>query len=151
MSSPYTNTFLYVSKVWLNSLASPVPSAPPSLMPKGGMSLFYSSRLQILLGKQLTSGCKRLTATSKGFTYSYGIETSIKILKNHLDAPHNVCYEGKMIASDIGFVALDDLEAYKKEHIGSILKELNKMSEGKVIIKEDDVLFSEEEIEDDVE
>ena len=61
----------------------------------------HSIFLEILLGGQLTSGTKRLTASSKGLNYSYGIETKIKVLKNHLDAPHNVCYEGNMIASDM--------------------------------------------------
>lgn len=145
MSSPYTNTFLYINKVWLDSTSNPMPSAPPALMPKGGKSLGYSARCTLILGKQLTSGTKRLTATSKGFTYSYGIETNIKVAKNHLDAPHNVCYEGKLIATDIGFISNDDLEDYKKEHISTILKELNKLSEGKATIKEDDVTFQEEE------
>ena len=80
------------------------------------------------MGGQLTSGIKRLTATSKGATYSFGTETKIKILKNHLDAPHNVCYEGKMIATDVGFISPDDLETYKKEHISQILTELNKLN-----------------------
>lgn len=84
-----------------------------------------------------------MTATSKGLTYSYGIETKIKVSKNHLDAPHNVCYEGKLIASDIGFISPDDLETYKKEHISQILKELNKMSDGTVEIKSEDVVFGE--------
>lgn len=114
---------------------------------KGGKSMKYATRLEILLGGQLTSGIKRLTASSKGVNYSYGIETKIKVLKNHLDAPHNVCYEGNMIASDMGFIAPDDLDAYKKEHIGDILKELNKLAEGKFEISASDIEFNETEDE----
>ena len=108
----------------------------------------YATRLEILMGGQLTSGTKRLTATYRGLNYSYGIETKIKVLKNHLDAPHNVCYEGKMIAGDLGFISPEDLDAYKKEHITHILKELNKLSDGKTNITENDIEFAEEEVED---
>ena len=100
------------------------------------------------MGGQLTSGTKRLTATSKGVNYSYGIETKIKVLKNHLDAPHNVCYEGNMIASDLGFIAPDDLDKYKKEHISDIVKELNRLADGKFEINASDVSFSE--VEDEI-
>ena len=41
ISSPYTNTFVAVNKVWLDSMSSPV--GPPSLSMKGGSSLLYSS------------------------------------------------------------------------------------------------------------
>ena len=138
-TSKYNNTFLYVNKVWMDSMTNPV--GPAIMQTKGGRSLKYSTRCEYLLGGQLTSGIKRLTATSKGFTYSYGIETKIKVLKNHLDAPHNVCYEGKLIATDIGFISPDDLELYKKEHISEILKELNRISEGKENFTAKDVEF----------
>ena len=145
ISCKYNNTFLYVNKVWMDAMTNPV--GPAIMQTKGGKSMKYATRLEILLGGQLTSGTKRLTASSKGVNYSYGIETKIKVLKNHLDAPHNVCYEGNMIASDMGFIAPDDLDMYKKEHIGSILKELNKLAEGKFEITANDVEFNETEDE----
>ena len=145
ISCKYNNTFLYVNKVWMDAMTNPVGTA--IMQTKGGKSMKYATRLEILLGGQLTSGTKRLTASSKGVNYSYGIETKIKVLKNHLDAPHNVCYEGNMIASDMGFIAPDDLDMYKKEHIGSILKELNKLAEGKFEITANDVVFNESEDE----
>ena len=145
ISSKYNNTFLYVNKVWMDAMTNPV--GPAIMQTKGGKSMKYATRLEILLGGQLTSGIKRLTASSKGVNYSYGIETKIKVLKNHLDAPHNVCYESNMIASDMGFIAPEDLDAYKKEHISQILKELNKLANGKVEIKASDIEFSEEEDE----
>ena len=147
MSSKYNNTFLYINKIWMDPMSNPM--GPAIMTPKCGKSLRYSTRLEIILGGQLTAGTKRLTATSKGVTYSYGIETKIKVQKNHLDAPHNVCYEGKLIASDMGFIAIEDLEQYKKEHIGSILKELNKRlsEQGQSEISEKDIEFTEEEEE----
>ena len=141
ISSKYNNTFLYINKVWMDSMTNPV--GPAIMQTKGGKSMRYATRLEILLGGQLTSGIKRLTASSKGVNYSYGIETKIKVLKNHLDAPHNVCYEGNMIASDMGFIAPDDLDAYKKEHISDILKELNKLADGKFEINVSEVEFGE--------
>lgn len=148
VTSKYNNTMLYVNKVWMDSMTNPV--GPAIMQTKGGKSLKYATRCEILLGGQLTSGIKRLTATSKGFTYSYGIETKIKVLKNHLDAPHNVTYEGNMIATDTGFVAPDDLDDFKKEHIGKILKELSNLSNGKVTITEKDIEFNEVQDEETV-
>lgn len=145
VSAKYNNTFLYINKVWMDNMTS---LSGPIMQTKGGKSLKYATRLEILLGGQLTSGIKRLTATSKGLNYSYGIQTKIKVLKNHLDAPHNVCYEGSIVATDTGFVGIDDLDRYKKEHISVILKQLNKMSEGNVEINENDINFTEEEDEE---
>lgn len=101
------------------------------------------------MGGQLTAGVKRLTATSKGLNYGYGIQTKIKILKNHLDAPHNVCYEGNLVASDQGFIGVDELDTYKKEHITQILKQLNELGKDKgVKVEESDISFEESEEED---
>lgn len=146
VSSPYNNTFLYVNRVWLDNTTNPV--GPPSLQTRGGKTLKWSVRMEILMGGQLTAGIKRLTATAKGLNYSYGIETKIKVLKNHLDAPHNVCYEGKLVASDIGFIDIEDLEDYKKNHISVILKQLNEAGNGAVSVTEGDVQFVEEDAGD---
>ena len=143
VSSKYDNTFIYVNRVWLDNTTNPL--GPPSIQTRGGKTLKWSVRLEILMGGQLTAGIKRLTATAKGLNYSYGIETKIKVLKNHLDAPHNVCYEGKLIASDLGFIDIEDLEDYKKNHISAILKELNNANTSNVEITESDVEFVEEE------
>lgn len=146
VSSKYNNTFLYVNKVWMDSMTNPV--GPAIMRTKGGNSLFYSCRLQILLGGQLTSGTKRLTAVSKGYTYGYGIETKIKIMKNHLDAPYNVIREGNMVATDLGFISPDEIDKYKKEHMSLILKELKDLADGKTDFKEEDITFTTEETKD---
>lgn len=112
ITSPYSNTLLYINKVWMDSQS--VMTGPPIMQTKGGKSMKYATRMEILMGGQLTSGIKRLTATSKGLNYGYAIQTKIKILKNHLDAPHNVCYEDSLIACDKGFISVSDLDQYKK-------------------------------------
>ena len=146
VSSKYSNTFLYINKVWMDPMTNPV--GPAIMQTKGGKSLKYSTRLEILLGGQLTAGIRRLTAKAKGLDYSYGIETKIKVLKNHLDAPHNVTYEGKMIATDTGFISLDELDDFKKNHIAKTLKELNDLAEGDFEVDESDITYDVEEVTD---
>ena len=146
VSSKYTNTFIYINKVWMDNTTNPV--GPAIMRPKGGNAFKYATRLEILMGGQLTAGVKRLTATAKGLNYSYGTETKIKVLKNHLNAPHNVCYEGPLVATDTGFISLESLDDYKKNHVARLLKELQNMSKGKVNVKESDIEFQESEEED---
>ena len=99
------------------------------------------------MGGQLNASVKRLTAVAKGLNYSYGIETKIKILKNHLNAPHNVCYEGSMVAVDNGFISIDELDNYKKNRISFILKELQKLADNQTEVTENDISFHEIEEE----
>lgn len=147
VSCKYDNTLLYVNKVWMDNTTS--PTGPPSMKTKGGDAFTYATRLEILLGGQLTAGIKRLKATSKGVNYSYGIQTKIAVTKNHLDAPHNVVYEDSLIATDTGFIGLDGLEEFKKSHISQILKKLNEQAEGKFEVTEGEVTFEEtEQVED---
>lgn len=143
ISSPYTNTLLCVNKIWLDSMSNPV--GPPSVKRKGGNSLYYATRCEFFLGGKLTSATKRLTATSKGYTYTYGIETKIKIEKNQLDNPYNLTSEGKMIATSFGFIKPDEIEEFKKNNMKQILEELNKMAEGKDVISEEDITFETQE------
>jgi RecA/RadA recombinase len=146
ISSKYTNTFIYINKVWMDNTTNPV--GPAIMRPKGGNAFKYATRLEILMGGQLTAGVKRLTATAKGLNYSYGTETKIKVLKNHLNAPHNVCYEGPLVATDTGFISVDSLDDYKKTHVARLLKELQNISKGKVNVKESDIEFGEVEEDD---
>lgn len=146
ISSKYSNTLLYINKVWMDSMT--VQTGPAIMQTKGGKSLKYATRLEILMGGQLTSGIKRLTAKSKGLDYAYGIQTKIKILKNHMDAPHNVCYEGSLVACDKGFIGIDELDVYKKEHVSDILKQLNQLGKDKnILINAEDIEFEEGEEE----
>jgi hypothetical protein len=148
ISSKCTNTFIYINKVWMDNTTNPV--GPAIMRPKGGNAFKYATRLEILMGGQLTAGVKRLTATAKGLNYSYGTETKIKVLKNHLNAPHNVCYEGPLVATDTGFISLDSLDDYKKTHVARLLKELQNISKGKVNVSENDIEFNEVEEDDTI-
>lgn len=141
VSSKYTNTFLYVNKVWMDFMSNPV--GPATMKPKGGSSMTYKARLEIVMGGKLSAGIKKLSATAKGAKYSYGIETKIRVEKNHLDAPYNVTYEGPIIATDKGFVAADELETFKKEHVSRILKELQESSKN-YEIKAADISYTSE-------
>ena len=124
ISSPYTNTFVAVNKIWLDSMTAPM--AAPSIQMKGGNALLYASRLTILLGGSLKPSTKRLTATSKGEKYTYGLVTKIKVVKNQLDSPYGLTYEGTFCCVPDGMVSETKLDDYKKEHIGLIIKQLSR-------------------------
>lgn len=147
ISSKYTNTLVMVNKVWLDGTSNPV--APPSMELKGGRAITYRSRLIILLGGQLKSSVKRLSAVSKGMTYNYGTQTKIKVVKNQLPSPFNVTYEGEFVCTDTGIIGTDkdSQEEYKKNRIPVILKKLNEIAKnnGKdiQIADDDDVDFIE--------
>ena len=147
ISSEFTNTFILVNKVWMDSQSSPV--GPPSISLKGGEQIFYGSRLIILCGGSLKSAIKKLTAVSKGEKYNYGIQTKVKVLKNQLSAPYNLSYEGEFCCTAHGVVGLDEIDVYRKNHIGDILKTLNDIiknnGKGENEITESDVKFTEEE------
>lgn len=154
ISSPYTNTLIMVNKVWLDAMTNPM--APPSLEMKGGKAITYRSRLILLLGGQLKASIKRLTATSKGLNYNYGIQTKIKVLKNQLPSPFNVTYEGEFVCTDIGIIGVEkeDLDEYKKNHMNAILKKLNELasSNGESgATKAEDIEFREQDVEVELE
>ena len=152
ISSKYSNTLILVNKVWLDSMTNPV--GPPSIMLKGGNSIFYASRLIILLGGQLKASTKKLTAQSKGLTYNYGIQTKIKVLKNQLPNPYSVTYEGEIICTPHGMISTEKsvIDEYRKEHVAYILKQLNNMSANNnsniVVSESDDITFTESDEED---
>lgn len=149
ISSKHDNTLLLINKVWLDSMTNPV--GPPSLSFKGGSSIGYASRLIILLGGQLKASTKKLTAQSKGLTYNYGIQTKIKVLKNQLPNPFTVTYEGEVICTPHGMIGVEkpDIEAYRKQYVGDILKSLQNMNtKTDIVISEKDIIFSEEDESD---
>ena len=154
ISFPYANTMIMVNKVWLDGTTNPM--APPSLEMKGGKSITYRSRLIILLGSQLKASIKRLSATSKGLNYQWGIQTKIKVLKNQLPSPFNVTYEGEFICTDTGIIGTDkeSQDEYKKTHMPAILKKLETIAQnnGDITFKTDaaDISFIESETDVDI-
>lgn len=146
VSSEYTNTFVAVNKVWLDSMSAPM--AAPSVKFKGGTGLLYASRLTILLGGKLQAATKKLTATSKSEKYTYGLITKIQVIKNQLDAPYGLTYEGTFCCVPDGMVSENELDEYKKKNIGKIVNQLAKQLSDKgdnSAITEQDVEFGEEE------
>lgn len=150
VSSPYTNTMVAVNKIWLDSMSAPM--AAPSVQLKGGNSMLYASRLTILLGGSIKAATKRLTATSKGETYTYGLITKIRVVKNQLDSPYNLTYSGTFCCVPDGMIPESRLDEYKKQNISKILKQLQTQMEerGKSAdaISENDVQFIEEDTDE---
>lgn len=142
VSSKYTNTMIVVNKVWLDSTTNAM--APPSLEMKGGKSVTYRSRLVLLLGGQLKASIKRLTATSKGMNYNWGVQTKIKVLKNQLPSPFDLTYEGEFICTGFGIIGTDkeEQDEYKKNKVPLIMARING-AESK--ITSEDISFSEED------
>ena len=147
MSSPYTNTMVAISKIWLDSMTAPM--AAPTVKYKNGNTFFYACHgLIVHVGGALTSGTKKLKAVSKGATYRYGLETKIKVVKNHLPSPYNVTYEGNMICTAHGLIGKEELPQYQKEHIGDMLAQLNEqLSKSNKTADIEDVVFTDEEEE----
>ena len=150
VSSKHNNTLMLINKVWLDSMSNPV--GPPSLSLKGGNSMYYASRLIILLGGQLKASTKKLTAVSKGLTYNYGIQTKIKVIKNQLPNPFTVTYEGEVVCTPHGMISAtkEAMDDYRKQHITDILNQLkNTDAKNNVTVNENDIQFTE--TEEDVE
>lgn len=147
MSSPYTNTMIAISKIWLDSMTAPM--AAPTVKYKNGNTFYYACHgLIVHVGGALTSGTKKLKAVSRGATYRYGLETKIKVVKNHLPSPYNVTYEGNMICTAHGLIDKDELPQYQKEHISDILAQLNEQLEkSNKTVDAEDVSFTEDEEE----
>ena len=147
MSSPYTNTMIAISKIWLDSMTAPM--AAPTVKYKNGNTFFYACHgLIVHVGGALTSGTKKLKAVSKGATYRYGLETKIKVVKNHLPSPYNVTYEGNMICTAHGLIGKEELPQYQKEHISDMLAQLNEqLSKSNKTADIEDVVFTDEEEE----
>lgn len=150
VSAPYTNTMVAVNKIWLDSMSAPM--AAPSVQLKGGNSLLYASRLTILLGGSIKASTKKLNATSKGETYTYGLVTKIRIVKNQLDSPYNLTYSGTFCCVPNGMISESRLDEYKKQNVSQILKQIQKQLEEKgettTTVTETDIQFNEEESEE---
>ena len=149
ISSKYDNGFIATNKIWLDAMKNPMPGAPPSLALKGGVSMLYGARLIVQTGKTLTSGVKRLTATSKGKNYTWGILTTLKTIKNQLSEPYSITREGEVIVTPHGLIGADkdSIEEYKRVHMSKIIKELQQLT-GDASITEKDVEYTEEDAED---
>lgn len=146
MSSPYTNTMVAISKIWLDALTAPM--AQPIVKYKNGNTFFYACHgLIVHVGGALTNGTKKLTATSKGATYRYGTVSKVSIKKNHLPSPFNTTYENELICTAHGLITREELPEYQKKYVSEILKQLNENIKSDKI-NENDIEFIEEETEE---
>lgn len=145
VSSEFTNTFVCVNKIWNDSMNS---MGLPSIELKGGKSFFYAARLILHVGGLAKAGIKKLTATAKGETYSYGIISKIKCNKNQLPSPWNITYENEIACVHNGLCCPDEIDEYKKTYIKDILAKLETIGNNKgkaENISESDIQFEENE------
>jgi len=112
INRPYTNTVVAVQKIWIDNMNKGV------VKHKGGETWNLGARLIYHFGGIVTHGTKAATADSKKRTVSYGIETKISVAKNHIDGPlGGISMQGTIISTPLGFVAPEDIDIFKKQHI----------------------------------
>ena len=124
ISSPYTNTLFFINKIWNDSMNSVGPAASIEL--KGGKSFFYALRLLIHVGGHNKASVKKLKCTVKGKEVSFGTQTKISIVKNHLPSPFTMTYSGEMVCVHNGIIGVDEVDNYKKNSLKEVLKRYKK-------------------------
>lgn len=136
-SQPYTNTAIYVNKVWIEPAL--MPMAQPKMKNKNGDSMYYDCSLAITFGNVTNEGTSKLNVTKNKKVIEWGLKTKVQIDKNHVTG--NVG-KGTLISTAHGFIkdSPSSQEHYKKAH---------KKEWGLVlgIEDEDDLEFTEEEIQ----
>lgn len=115
--SPYTNTFFVVNKVWIDNMQM----GQAQMKNSGGEGFYYAVRLIIEMGGTQSAGVAQLKAVSNGKEYSFGIQTKIKVKKNHVN---DVTYEGKICSVPHGLWNPDKLDEYKKLHSKYLIKKI---------------------------
>lgn len=116
VDSEYTNTFIAVQKIWIDSMNG------GGIKHRGGEFMFYNSRLIVHLGGQVAHGTIKLNATALSQKYQFGISTKIKTEKNHVT---KTIRNGDICSTAHGFVSPDDIEEYKNIHKKEIHEALN--------------------------
>ena len=78
-------------------------------------------------------------------TFNYAIESKIKVTKTHLPSPYDTTSEGKYICTSRGIIRPSDVDEYRKEYLGDIIKGLNKLleSKGESCVDANDIEFIE--------
>ena len=127
MGKPYTNTFAVVQKIWLDNMNTVVKH-------KGGEAFFYSPRVIVHFGGILTHSTTKLTATSGGEKYQFGIETKVRCEKNQVNGVEE---QGKLASTPHGYWNPNKIDDYKKEHKSYILNRLNSEASDFTVVRED--------------
>jgi hypothetical protein len=129
----YINTFAVVQKIWLDNENTVIKH-------KGGEAFFYSPRVIVHFGGIKTHSTVKLTATSGGETYQFGVTTKVRCEKNQVNGVEE---QGKLSSTPHGYWNPDKLEDYKKEHRDYILKRLNSSYDDFIIVEEEVELKAE--------
>ncbi len=108
-TSEYTNTFLGVNKIWLDSQGGGAPIVRQS----GGDGFIYYARLIFHVGGKISAGSAKAKATSQGNEYIYASTTKIEVAKNHVNG---VTTKGKISSTGHGYWNPDKLNDYKKQY-----------------------------------
>lgn len=130
---PYTNTFLAVQKVWLDSMGAGV------IKHKGGEAFKYAARLIFHFGGIQAASAKRLTATANKREFSFGTITKIDVVKNHVNG---VSMKGEIVSTGHGYILAtkESIDQYKNENKDYLM---NKMkaddSDGEISVEERDI------------
>ena len=111
-NKPYTNTVIGVQKIWIDNMGMGV------VKHKGGETFYYGSRLIYHFGGIAAHGTKKVEATSKKRSVTYGIETNVSVAKNQIDCElGGVSFEGKIISTPHGFIVPEGIDDYKKDNL----------------------------------
>lgn len=125
----YTNTFIGVQKIWLDSM-----QGAGVVKHKGGEAFYYAARMIVHMGGVSSHGTAALKATSGGRDYSFGISTNIKCVKNQING---IEWEGKIGSSPTGFMDPLEKAEYTKENKDMLLRKLGVISGEIEIIEEE--------------
>lgn len=116
--SEFTNTFICVQKIWLDSMGM----GQPKVKHKGGEFMFFNARIIAHVGGQQSHGTSKLKATSLGHEFQYGTQAKINLEKNHVTGIER---KGVIASTPFGYVNPDELDVWKKEHRAFIHDALN--------------------------
>ena len=112
-SQSYTNTMLFVNKVWVEPAL--MPMAQPKLRNKGGDSMFFDASFIITFGNVTSPGTQKVKATKNGKEIEFALKTKVSCDKNHVTG---VTAKGTIVSTAHGFIknSPNEINKYKKEH-----------------------------------
>lgn len=121
-NSPYTNTFMVVNKIWLDSTGMGAPIIKMS----GGNAFHFGSRIIVHMGGKTTSSASKAFATTtvNGVKNEYQLATitKIEVVKNHVT---QITKKGKIACTALGYYDSEKVKTeYKNLRMDSIRETL---------------------------
>lgn len=141
VESEFTNTFICVQKIWLDSMGM----GQPKVKHKGGEFMFFNARIIAHVGGQQSHGTSKLKATSLGQEFQYGTQAKINLEKNHVTGIER---KGVIASTPFGYVNPDELDEWKKEHRDFIHDSLNVAYDAEVEFIEEEGDFESGDIKE---